>query len=349
MIYETSAYHREGDTQLTLETFKDAISRSHNSHSRSVEIYLKNSIMVPADAPDEAQKAERRSDIYLLRAALLRLAERYCCERALPPGSKEALAAFDEANRVADAIADACFGLPYSTKERAQLSPEQVERKPALRVPPRVQHLVRHVKKHGKLDALQENLSAAVGDYAKSYLKSEEVDRILLQALTHVEIVAFIDDMIWKNELTGTSKLEDAAPPSVLRALWSVSKLVFWVWLISAGIVASPLVIPALPFNGMLLAGAGLAVVGTLILVFLGALGVAVVVKEKPRKRKHHQSILDMIDRMNGFYLEFRGSGPFSLSHFKKRVNELADTGVIWPSGLFVLIEDMEARGIRAF
>jgi hypothetical protein len=30
-------------------------------------------------------------------------------------------------------------------------------------------------------------------------------------------------------------------------------------------------------------------------------------------------------------------------------VNELADAGVVWPGGLFVLIEDMDARGVRTF
>ena len=56
-----------------------------------------------------------------------------------------------------------------------------------------------------------------------------------------------------------------------------------------------------------------------------------------------------MIDQMNGFYLEFRGGGPFSLSHFKKRVYELVEKGVVWPSGLFVLIDDMVERGVRTF
>jgi hypothetical protein len=155
--------------------------------------------------------------------------------------------------------------------------------------------------------------------------------------------------MIGENPATGTSKLQDAAPRSVIRTVWNVSKLIFLVWILSIGIAASPLLITALPQDSMLLFGLGLGGLGTLALLVLGVFGIIAVIQERPRRRKIHQSILDMIDRMNGLYMEFRGSGPFSLSHFKKRVNELADTGVVWPSGLFVLIEDMEERGIRTF
>jgi hypothetical protein len=56
-----------------------------------------------------------------------------------------------------------------------------------------------------------------------------------------------------------------------------------------------------------------------------------------------------MINQMNGFFLELKSAGPFFTAHFKKRVNDLVEVGVVWPSGLFVLLDDMEMRGVRTF
>jgi hypothetical protein len=233
--------------------------------------------------------------------------------------------------------------------ERKALSPDQVTEKLALLVPSHVMNLAAHVKDRGKLGVLQDDLSQAVGEYVKGRFKSSTIDRVLAQALTQVEIVAYMDEMFWKNPLTETSKLEEARPPSVVKAVWNISKLVFVLWLVSLGIAVSPLVFSALPVDAMLFVGLGLGVLGTIVLLALLILGVIVILREKPRKRRLQNSILDMINRMNGFFLEFKSAGPFSTARFRKRVDDLAGAGVVWPSGLFVLLDDMEARGVRTF
>lgn len=324
-------------------------ARTHKSYQDTIEIILENSVHMPREASPEALKAELNSDQFRLRRAFLILAREHCKQNGLVPGSDEALDIFEEANVQANDIIYAYAGLPFRTEEKLALTPEQIKTKLTLTVPSYVQNLIPHVREHGKLGVLQEDLSVGVGNYVKGRFKSPDIDRLLLQALTQAEIVAYIDEMIWNNVLTGTSKLEDAAPPSVFRAVWNLSKLLLLVWIFSIGIAVLPLLITALPQDSMLLFGLGLGGLGTLALLVLGVFGIIAVIQERPRRRKIHQAILDMIDRMNGLYMEFRGSGPFSLSHFKKRVNELADTGVVWPSGLFVLIEDMEERGIRTF
>jgi hypothetical protein len=43
------------------------------------------------------------------------------------------------------------------------------------------------------------------------------------------------------------------------------------------------------------------------------------------------------------------GQATFSTTHFKKRVDDLAEAGVVWPSGLYVLLDDMKVRGVRDF
>lgn len=341
---------------MDLDDWEDPVAEHGPSRARApktyqdmIDIIIENSVYMPREASPEAQKAELNSDQFRLRRAFLLLASDHCKENGLAPGSREAFDIFEEANDRARDFNYAFLSLPFGTEEMLALTPEQIKTKLALTVPSYVQDLISHVREHRKLGVPQDWLSAGVGRYVKGRFKSPVIDRVLLQALAQAEIVAYVDEMMWKNILTGTSKLQDAAPPSVLMAVWNVSKLIFLVWVISVLVAALPLLIPALSQDLMLLIGLSVAGLGTLALLFLGVLGVIGVMKEKPRKRELQQSILDMIDRMNGFYLDFRGSGPFSLSHFKKRVNELADTGVVWPSGLFVLIEDMEERGVRSF
>jgi hypothetical protein len=334
---------------MSLETFGEAFVRSHSTHAKSVEVFLENSTMLPSDASDESQKAELRSGSYNLIKHFLELARQYCEDQGLSPGSDEALAAFDEAHTTATSVTYAYQGLPFSIDERKALSAEQVTEQLALLVPLHVTSLSRHVMEKGKLGVLQDDLSHAVGEYVKGRFKAPEIDRVLTQALTQVEMVAYLDEMLWKNPLTGTSKLEDAQPPSMLKAVWNVSKLLFVLWLVCLGIAVSPLAVSALSADAMLFVGLGLGGVGTLALLALLILGMIGIMREKPRKRRLQNSILDMIKRMNGFFLEFNSTGPFSTAYFSKRVNDLAEVGVVWPSGLFVLLDDMELRDVRSF
>lgn len=320
-----------------------------SSYRHLTEAYLENSIMLPEEAPEEARAAERRSESFRLRRALLRLAETYCVAKGIAPDSNEAVEAFDEASNTADSIIFLYVGLPFSMQERSKLPPEQITEKMALSVPGHIQHLVSYARKHGGLGVLQDDLSAAVGVYVRGRFKSPEVDRILLRALTHVEIVAFIGEMTRKNVVTGRSRVDDTAAHSLLGALWRLSKLILLVWLISAAIAIAPRIAPSLPSDIMTLISFGVAGLGTLFLIALGIIGMTSMLGENRNRGAQNESTLKMISDMNGFYLEFRGNGPFSLQHFMRQVNNLSDKGVVWPSGLFVLIDDMVERKVTTF
>jgi hypothetical protein len=216
-------------------------------------------------------------------------------------------------------------------------------------MPSQVTNLAAHVKDKGKLGVPQDWLSGAVGDYVVGRFKSPTIDRVLAQALTQVEMVAYIDEMLWKSPLTGRSQLEEAQPPSVVVPVWNFSKLVLVLWLVCLGIAASPLVFSAWPVNAMLFTGLGLGALGTIALLVLLVFVVIEILRERPRKKRWQNSIVDMIQQMNQFFLEFKSAGPFSTAHFRKRANDLAELGVVWPSGLFVLLDDMEVRGVRTF
>ncbi|MFG6501563.1 hypothetical protein [Sulfitobacter sp. 1A15106] len=334
---------------MSLESFRESLARSHSTHEKSVEIYLENSIMLPQDASEEARKAEVRTESYQLIKHMLELAQKHCEEQNLEPGSNEAFAAFDEGHDTATSVVHAYQGLSFSMEERAALTPEQVTEKMALLVPNHVTNLVAYVKEKGKLGVPQDWLSDAVGDYVSGRFKSPAVDRLLAQSLTQVEIVAYMDEMLGKSPLSGMSKLEETYSPSVTKAVWNFFKLISGVLLISFGIAALPMLFSALPADGMLLGGLTFGALGSIILLALLVLAIVGILREKPASKRRRQSILNMIDRMNGFFLEFKSSGPFSTAHFRKRVDDLAEAGVVWPSGLYVLLDDMEARGVRVF
>jgi hypothetical protein len=334
---------------MGFEEFTDAVARTHSTHEKSVAVFLENSIMLPDEASDEAKKAELQSESYRLINQFLDLALQYCEDEGLEPGSDEALAAFEEAHTTATSITSSYHVLFLSGVERKGLSPDQVAEKYALLVPSHVTNLSSHVKVGGKLGVSQDDLSEVVGEYVKGRFKSPMIDRVLAQALTHVEIVAYIDEMLWKSPLTGRSQLEEAQPPSVVVPVWNFSKLVLVLWLVCLGIAASPLVFSAWPVNAMLFTGLGLGALGTIALIVLLVLFIIEILRERPRKRRLQTSIVDMIQQMNQFFLEFKSAGPFSTAHFRKRANDLAELGVVWPSGLFVLLDDMEVRGVRTF
>lgn len=180
------------------------IARSHTTYDDTINIFLEGALYMPKDCSAEVQAAEMSSDQYQLRKTLLQLAHDHCSASGLQPGTTEALSIFEHANDVANAITDAYWlALPYRTDEKLALTPQQVKEKLALVVPSYVQNLVHHVKEHGKLSAQQDGISAGVGIYVKSYFKAEDIDRVLLQALTQIEMVAYIDEMTWKNERVG--------------------------------------------------------------------------------------------------------------------------------------------------
>ena len=327
----------------------EEVLSSHSTYAKSVEIFLENSVMLPHDALKEAQRAERKSEAFMLIESFLELARQHCEDEELESGSAKALAALEEAHSTATSITFAYAGLLLSMEERKALSPAQVTENYALRVPSHVTNLAMYVKEKGKLKASQAELSWAVGIYVRGRFKSPEIDRVLAQILTQVEMVAYMDEMLCKDLWTGTSRLEEARPGSVVKAVWNFLKLVFALWLMSLGIAALPLAFSRLSANAMLFVGLGLGALGTIALLVLLVIVVSDIIRQKPSKKRLQGSILEMIDQMNGFFLEFKSSGPLSTSHFKKRVDDLAQARVVWPSGLFVLLDDIEARGVRIF
>lgn len=331
---------------MGLEDSHEMFARSQ-MHEKTIQVILENTLMMPGDASQEAKAAELASESYKLRKAFLNLVKDRCKARGVAPESREALELFDEANNTASSIIYAYQGLPLDLEQRAKLSPVEVKEKMALLIP-YPEDVVSYAKRLGRFGAPSEFLSLATGDYVKNRFKSAEIDWILIQALTQAEIVANCSDLYYRNPITWTSRADYHKPISVRRFLWNMSKVIFWLWLAGGSIAASPLAFATLPPEVMLFIGLAVGGFGTIALLVVGVSLVIDVIEKQQRYLKYRQSITDLCVRLDVFFREFRGAGPFSLSHFKKRVNQLADEGMIWPSGLFVLIDDMESRSDKS-
>ena len=334
---------------MALGSFKEELARSHSSYTRSIEIFLENSTHLPLDASVELKQAELRSDSLNLIKKFLELAYEYCEANDLESGSDEALAAFEEAHATATSIIYSYQGLPNRAEEQRALSPKQVTDALALVVPSNVTSIVAHVKENGDLGANSDGLSRAVGEYVKGRFKSAIVDQVLLKALTQVEITAFLDTMLTKDPLTGKNKLEAAQPFSALRVVWTVIKLAIVLWTTCFFIAISPLALSMLSFDTMLLVGLGIALVGTVALMIILVYGLYITTKASPLMKKRENNIINLIEIVNGFFHEFKSLGPFSTARFRKRVDDVAEAGVVWPSALYVLLDDMESRRVRSF
>lgn len=87
------------------------------------------------------------------------------------------------------------------------------------------------------------------------------------------------------------------------------------------------------------------------ILLLLGVIGVAwstVVLPFAWRETaRGKRQISDLLTQMNGVYAELASEGSISAHHIDQRARSASEAGVVWPGPLFVLLDDVRARGGR--
>lgn len=323
--------------------------RGHSTHAQSLETYLENARILPYGVSAEMRETELQSDSHILIKRMLVLAQQHCRDRGISSGSKRSFSLYDEAYEIATSITNAYEGVTIREGDKAACAPDQIKRRLALSIPSSASNLFEYVKENGKLGVQQDELSYHVANYTKGRLKSSEVDRSLALALTHAEIAAYLDEMLWKNPITNTSRLEDAKPHGIGRFMWGAIKAMLILWSVAACVTAIPIFFPSPWFSSYVAIALGIGAVGSIAILAFYGLVALLVHRDRPRQLRNHEAILGMMDRMNAFYQEFSANAPISTAHFRKRVEELAEAGVIWPGGIFVLLDDMEYRQVRFF
>ena len=206
-----------------------------------------------------------------------------------------------------------------------------------------------------------------VQDALISYLESDfrdvEIDRLLLTLLADSEIVGYIADVgkskFWGNDAKDPVKkffFEDGKHPHgklereelILSKIKDVnsgrSSLIGFLQYasISGAAVLFSFLLDFIPINF----GIGVSVI--MFVFWLYSINSSKKgILEISSNREKYFPIITMISKMEDFYFVIRQDSPLSVSSIKKELNILDNAGATMPSGIMVILEDLEERGIK--
>ena len=206
-----------------------------------------------------------------------------------------------------------------------------------------------------------------VQDALISYLESDfrdvEIDRLLLTLLADSEIVGYIADVgkskFWSNDAKDPVKkffFEDGKHPHgklereelILSKIKDVnsgrSSIIGFLQYasISGAAVLFSFLLDFIPINF----GIGVSVI-TFVFWLYSINSSKKGILEISNNREKYFPIITMISKMEDFYFVIRQDSPLSVSSIKKELNILDNAGAIMPSGMMVILEDLEERGIK--
>lgn len=188
-------------------------------------------------------------------------------------------------------------------------------------------------------DLLQESVRM----YLDLPVGHQQVDRCLIDSLTALELFAFGDEMLNEPAFPGL------APQSPLRRshpLWAFIKGQFGNLIAACVLFAVALI----PYKMGWIAETGLTATGLILcglLCLLFAIGLLTLPSFWRQQHKASKKVTEALEAMVTVYAELNSNGLVSARHFRERVSKAADKGVLWPSGLFVVLDDVEARSGR--
>jgi hypothetical protein len=188
------------------------------------------------------------------------------------------------------------------------------------------------------------SLGESVRMYVNLPIRHQRVDRCLIDALIAQETFAFGEQMLNEPRIPG---LTPRSPLRRSHPLWAFVKEQLANFIFACVLFALALI----PYRLGWIAEGGLAIVFVCLggLFFLGfLLGLIFLPSFWKQQKKATQTIGDLIQTMVAVYAELNSStGLVSARHFRERASKASDKGVTWPSGLFVLLDDVEARNGR--
>jgi hypothetical protein len=195
--------------------------------------------------------------------------------------------------------------------------------------------------KNGSLPHIsRSDLEMAVGEYLELPFRSQLVDRALVDLLIVTEVYSYLEDVVRAPYVPGISQNVTLKFSPTLNwavswisnlALWAIIAVIFW------GLSVIHL------FPGTWLPGLNFLLGCLFGLSFIWATVWLPVSWIRVGKRK--AEIRKLFSQMSGVYTELRSSGPVSANHILHRARSAADAGVGWPAPLFVLLDDVLARG----
>lgn len=184
-------------------------------------------------------------------------------------------------------------------------------------------------------------IEQVAGGYIKGHFKTQTVDRLMVDLLVGMEFAQYAQSVIHAPHVPFLA-------PSVMK------RGVILEWFFGRIIAAVLGYVGYLVFWGLdkigLFPNSWLWLVGLILTGFwlLDALwGTVMLPKVWMHTRKAKQTIQGQLNHMSLTYTALGSDGPVSVQHVTGLANRAAEAGVVWPAPLFVLLEDIGARGGR--
>ncbi len=185
-------------------------------------------------------------------------------------------------------------------------------------------------------------VESAADRYLSQPLRSQLYDRTLVDMLLGLELYLFADEMIHPIKIPG---LPANSPLKQPHPLWTAFSSIAVATLVLGGIIW----LTGSAMSGDRIGDWGGWVVGLCILLWIiNALWTVIAL---PFVWKRHfaarKKALGILDAMLSTYAQMQSDSLISARHVLDSVNGSAAQGVVWPSPIFVLLEDVIARGGR--
>lgn len=326
-----------------------------NNWQRIREQILDNYLRVPHEASDKAQYAERKSEGFLLIACFVDASIAAAKSEGMEPDPQDTFGDLvrEQMNEAANIAHEIVFAFQLGKHDAIFLNKDVSEQKvkEAFKLSYGVpsHYLLAEAKLGRRLLVDKDSLEEAIGHYLSNNLRPTGVDRLLVLSLTDMEISSYLAEMLDETRIIGQS------PIQILRGLrhpvqaWLTSRV--WRFGLLVSLIAGVFFVSSqtdLSPDTSILVSIGFIAVFLLDVIFS--------LVKLPFQLKHFRAahrtltknVVDLPALMHSFYTEFRTSGPISVKRLRAKLEDMEQQGVVWPSSLWPLIEDIEKRSIIA-
>jgi hypothetical protein len=327
---------------MTIESLGSAPASWHEMKKTIIE----NTARLPSEASDDQHRAEKNSQVRLVRIAFADEAISRCKAKGLAAGSSEAWEEFECAYKIADdLIYPAMTDFLFDAEKLSTMTSREITTAMSITSGTNHRDLLRLASQDKRLQIDVPSFELAVGGYLQSDYRIPVVDRIIITTLLDAEITGYLHHIMAKDVFTNISPFDDFGRGRHPLLMWVGGQgraLVFYAFCIAVAVGVRVLDVVSPNTATFLILG----VVGVAILwFFITLIGLSLYI---PAWRKRRPQFIDLPDKMRQIYSEIHSSGPVSVKRIRDKIQNLEEIGAAWPSALWVMLDDIEARGTIA-
>lgn len=312
--------------------------REHDEWSEIVERYFEGTkFFGPEDG--ERSTVEDTSEQSHLYRTFLSVAIEQAKARGWSPQDGKTLHLFDKAHDCATSIT--CAFLP----PRHEPDIGRLRRAFRMTWEATPGNLIHDTRRVGRMMVSAPDLEHGIGDYLRSEFRDARIDRMLVRALADTELSSFLWLQVGPGIPLVRSPLETAQEGVILPWAKRILTGAIITVALCVSLVALNSYFPSTP-DWLVVGGIIVIAGGYLLLTLISLIALAV---HGPKVAATRKAAMETIRAAIEFYTEFHSPGTISLPHYRMRLEEARQKGIVWPSTLWALIDDMEQRGVRHF